>query len=196
MTSNKVILFPAKYKILFSGAPHREGFNELFKIYPIKIGEFNGQTYEYWIAFMLDYLKNIGYDIILYNLEENEHVLKLVDLLMEKEIIITAQAKIKKASDLKKIFIKNNYYSNDSTFICDDLKFMEKCEKIYPENRFPEFPKLLKETEKGKLLKYGIWHENEFSVVDWNTVTTKTSFYKYNARNDLSLLLPDLIKFH
>ena len=189
----KVILLPAKYNIFFSGSPHREGFNELFKIYPIKIGEFNGQTYEYWIAFIFDYLKSIGYDIILYNCEENERVLKLVNLLMEREIVVTAQVKIKKASELKNIIIKNNYYSNDSTFICDELEFMEKCEKIYPENKLPE---LLKETEKGKLLKYRIWLENEFSAVDWNKVTTKTSFFKYNARNDLSLLLPDLIKFH
>jgi hypothetical protein len=192
----KAILFPAKYKIFFSGSPDREGFNKLFTTYPIKIGQYSPQTYEYWIAFILEYLKDKGYDIILYDLEQNERVSKFVNLLEEKEIIKTSQATIKNATDLKNIIVKNNYYSNDSTFIGDDLKLMQQCEKIYPENRFPEFPELLKETEKGKLLKYAIWHESKFTVVDRNTVTTKTSFYKYNARNDLSVLLPDLILFH
>jgi hypothetical protein len=189
----KVIVLPAKYKIFFSGTPHCEGFNELFKIYPIKIGEYNGQTYEYWVCFMLAYLKDKGYDIIIYDVEKNERVLKLVDLLIEKRIILTAKVKIKNASDLKNLIIKNNYYSNDSTFIGDDLKLMEQCKKICPENKYPE---LLKETEKGKLLNYKIWHESKLSVVDWVTVTTKKAFFKYNVSNDLSILLPDLIKFH
>lgn len=193
----KAILFPAKYNILFSGSPHINGYNKLFTTFPIRIGEFNAKTYEYWIAFLLNYLnKDQGYDIILYNLEKNKRVQKLVSLLLQKEIIKSAKESITEASDLRNIIVKNNYYSNDSTFISDDLELMEQCEIIYPENRFPEFPHLINENEKGKLLKYAIWHESKFRVVDWNTITTETSYYKYNAKNDLSILLPDLIKFH
>ena len=191
-TNNKIILFPAKSKILFSGSPDRNSRNKLFEIFPIKIGQYNPQTYEYWIAFLLEYLKNKGYDIFLYDIEQNERVLNFVDLLLEKEIFKSANLTINDSKDLKRLIDENGYNSNESTFISDNLNLLEQCEIIYPENRLH---KLKKEEEKVKLLNYGIWHESKFSVVDWNTVNTLTSYYKYNAKNDLSILLPDLLHF-
>jgi hypothetical protein len=190
--NNKVILFPAKSKILFSGSPDRNSRNKLFTTYPIKMGQYNPQTYEYWIAFLLEYLKNKEYDIFLYDIEQNERVLNFVDLLLEKEIIKSANLTINDSPDLKRLIDENGYNSNESTFISDNLNLLEQCELIYPENRLH---KLIKEDEKVKLLNYGIWNESKFSVVDWNTVNTKTSYYKYNAKNDLSILLPDLLHF-
>jgi hypothetical protein len=193
----KAIFIPAKVKILFSGSPERNGFNKLFATYPISFGQYSHCTYEYWIGFLLEYLKDKGYDIIIYDLEQDERVLKFVKFLEERQIVKTPHATIKKADDLRNIIIKNLYNSNDSTFVSDDLELMKQCEKMFPENKFPgnTFSDLINDQEKGKSLIYRLWHESKSSIVAWNTVTSQTSFYKYNASNDLSILLPDLIHF-
>jgi len=185
----KVIIIPAKYKIIFSGSPDKARFNKLFKVFPPEICGFNQDTYEYWIAFLLGYLKDKGYDIVFYNCDNDDRIINLLRLLEDLGVIKNTNLSIKDSNDLKNVMLGNDYYSNDSLFISDDLGLMEQCEILYPENRIPE---IVRENEKGKLLNYSRWHESRSLVVDRESITTMTPYYQYNAHNDLYFMLPDL----
>ena len=185
----KVIIIPAKYKIIFSGSPDRARFNKLFEVFPPEIGGFKQDTYEYWIASLLGYLKDKGYDIVFYNCDMDDRVLNLLCLLEDLGVFKNTNLGIKDSNDCKNLMLENGYYSNDSLFISDDINLMEQCSTLYSENRLPE---IVIENEKGKLLNYSRWHENRTMVVERESITTKTPYYQYNAHNDLYLMLPDL----
>ncbi len=186
----KAIFIPAKEEILFSGSPDRNGFNELFKTYPLSFAHYSSKTYEYWIGFILTYLKNQGYEIILYNLEPTNRVIAFLEILEEQQIVKTYNVIINDALDLQRLILQNNYRTIESTFISDDVNLLEQCLVLFPENRLPEFAE---ENEKDKLLNYGLWNKNNVIGVFSGVMTMDTPTYLYNAENDLSVLLPDLV---
>jgi hypothetical protein len=143
-TVKKVIIIPAKYKIIFSGSPDRARFNRLFKVFPPEIGGYTQDTYEYWIAFLLGYLKDKGYDIVFYNSDNDDRILNLLYLLEDLAFIKNTNLGIKDSNDLKNLIVENDYYSNDSLFISDDINLIEQCSILYPENRIP---KIVRENE-------------------------------------------------
>ena len=106
----KVIIIPAKYKIIFNGSPDRARFNKLFKVFPPEIGGFNQDTYEYWIAFLLGYLKDQEYEIVFYNSDNDDRILNLLCLLEDLGIIKNTNLSIKDSKDLKNLMEENDYY--------------------------------------------------------------------------------------
>jgi hypothetical protein len=108
-------------------------------------------------------------------------------------VIKNTNLSIRNSHDLKNLMVENDYYSNDSLFISDDLGLLEQCEILYKENRLPE---IVRENESGKLLNYSVWHESKIMLIDRESITATTPSYKYNAKSDLYLMLPDLTLYN